>query len=152
MQLICWKAGSQWNDVVKKDKCYALKKRLTAGLGGRWLGTGRCPVVPHRSGPIWETTSIVFIIYICILLKIHGDYRQDAGMAKGVPRLTVTELEWGCLEPHMLMVSPYIRRGKARSQSSQQIGVDGSQGKATASCVGISFGYTFVIATDAQKC
>ena len=30
---------------------------------------------------------------MCILLKINGDYWQDPGMAKGVPRSTVTGLE-----------------------------------------------------------
>ena len=84
-----------------KGKCYALKKRLTTGLGGRCLGAGRCPVASPTSaghgGPIWETASIV-LMYICILLKIHGDYQQDAGTAKGVTRLE----RGGGLGLHML--------------------------------------------------
>ena len=54
--------------------------------------------------PIWETVSVDFLkIYICILLKIHGDYWQGAGMAKSVPSSTVTGLELRGQGPHSVI-------------------------------------------------
>ena len=61
-------------------------------IPGHRAGSG-CPhpwlVMAGRS---WRLCQL-FLIYICIVLKIHGDYWQDAGMAKSVPRSTVTGLE-----------------------------------------------------------
>ena len=84
---------------------YNLKRRLTTGLGGRCLGAKRCPVAPP-SGWSWladlgDGVNWVFFLVFLILLKIHGDYWQGAGMVKSVPSATVTGLELRGQGPHM---------------------------------------------------
>ena len=62
------------------------------------LTRGPVPFPPvGRGGPIWETVSIVFKIYVySVLLKIHGDWHQDAGDGRKVfLGLTVIRLAGG---------------------------------------------------------
>ena len=58
---------------LKENKCYALKKQLMTGLGGRCLGTGQSPVVsPPRlvaAGRSGRRRQL-FLIYIYIYIYV----------------------------------------------------------------------------------
>ena len=89
-----------WNDVVKGERnVYAWRN------GQCWVGSSipeyRCgawsPLPGWLWGGIWEIVLIVFDIYVySVLLKIHGDWQQDAGDGwKSFLGLTVIKLGWG---------------------------------------------------------
>ena len=94
---------------LTENECCTLKKRLTTGFGRTMPGHRAGSDRPHpwlvMAGRSWRRRQL-FLIYICIVLKIHGDYWQDAGMAKSVPRSTVTGLEWRGQGPHFLWPPP----------------------------------------------
>ena len=70
--------------LLKEEKMYMLEETDNVGLGVRSLSADAGPgshLLPFgRGGPIWETVSNFFYIYAYnVLLKIHGDWPQDAG-------------------------------------------------------------------------
>ena len=69
-----------------------IEETVDDGFGRAMPGRGPCPVAPPSGWSWLADLGDGVNCFFLILLKIHGDYWQGAGMAKSVPSSTVTGL------------------------------------------------------------